>query len=114
RLMALARGYVDRVWPIIRVIRRVPRVGSTLAWRMLVADYSREFPDAPDGLLKEWAILDTFDMLSPAFDKPQTARNFRAWYEEAGLGDIEVVRGHNGFEGRGRLPQPPIYPAPPG
>jgi hypothetical protein len=43
-------------------------------------------------------------MLSPAYDQPQTARAFRRWHEEAGLVDIEVARGFNGLEGRGRRP----------
>jgi hypothetical protein len=72
---------------------------------MLVADYSREFPSASDEQLREWAVLDTFDMLSPAYDYPQTGAEFRSWHQKAGLIDIEVVRGHNGWEGRGTLPQ---------
>ena len=107
RLYRATRAYVSGMWPVARLVRRVPRLGPTLVWRLLVADYSREFPQAPDEQLKQWAILDTFDMLSPAFDAPQTARAFRAWHEQAGLDDIEVVWGHNGFEGRGRAPVTP-------
>ncbi len=70
----------------------------------MVADYSRPLPEASDDVLREWAYLDTFDMLSPAYDLPQTVRTFRSWYEETGLEDIEVVRGYNGVEGRGRRP----------
>jgi len=104
KLYQLTRGYVERMWPLARTVRKIPRVGPTLVWRMLVADYSREFPNASDEQLKEWAVLDTFDMLSPAYDYPQTAREFRSWHQEAGLSDIEIVWGHNGWEGRGRLP----------
>jgi hypothetical protein len=71
---------------------------------MLVADYSREFPGASDEQLKEWAVLDTFDMLSPAYDYPQTAAEFRSWHQSAELTDIEIMWGHNGWEGRGMLP----------
>lgn len=99
------RGYVERMWPLARRIRQIPRIGPTLVWRMLVADYSREFPYASEEQLREWAILDTFDMLSPTYDYPQTKREFRAWHQSSGLEEIEVVCGHNGWEGRGRMPQ---------
>jgi hypothetical protein len=54
-----------------------------------------------DDVLKEWAILDTFDMLSPRYDNPQTIDNVREWFERAGLLDIDVHYGYNGIEGRG-------------
>ena len=41
---------------------------------------------------REWAILDTFDMLAPAHDHPQTAAAVRAWLTEAGLRDIDAAR----------------------
>lgn len=43
----------------------------------------------PTGLdkkeLREWVILDTFDMFSPAYDKPQRIVTVKKWFEEAGL-----------------------------
>jgi SAM-dependent methyltransferase len=104
-LYRLTRAYVERAWPLAKRVRRIPRIGPTLVWRMLVADYSREFPTASDEQLREWAVLDTFDMLSPAYDYPQTAREFRSWHQSSGLEEIEVVWGHNGWEGRGVLPR---------
>jgi SAM-dependent methyltransferase len=103
-LYLATKRYVDRMWPIARLIRQIPRIGYAINWRLLVADYSRILPDAVDGTLKEWAYLDTFDMLSPMYDKPQTPRTFRRWHEEAGLTAIDVQRGYNGVEGRGRKP----------
>ena len=38
-------------------------------------------------------LPDKFDMLSPAYDYPQTAGEFRSWYQTAELTDIEVVWG---------------------
>jgi SAM-dependent methyltransferase len=105
KLYRMTRRYVERMWPVARRLRKIPRIGPTLVWRMLVADYSREFPTASDEQLREWAVLDTFDMLSPAYDYPQTAGEFRSWHRAAELTDIEVVWGHNGWEGRGMLPR---------
>ena len=53
---------------------------------------------------RQWAVLDTFDMYAPAFDKPQTAREVRSWFDEAGLAAVEVFDGPNGIVGRGRRP----------
>lgn len=54
----------------------------------------------------EWAVLDTFDWLSPEYDKPQGVKTIRRWFEDVGLTDIRVERGWNGFVGRGKRPQP--------
>ena len=84
------------MWPLARLIRLIPRVGEAINWRLLIADYAQQMPDASDATLKEWAYLDTFDMLSPAFDIPQTPATFKRWHEEAKLQDIEVRLGPNG------------------
>jgi SAM-dependent methyltransferase/uncharacterized protein YbaR (Trm112 family) len=101
-LERMVRRYIDLMWPLARVLRRIPRLGEFLNWRLLIADYSPLLKGAPDETLKEWAYLDTFDMLSPRFDQPQTIADFRRWHEEAGLVDIDVHRGYNGIEGRAR------------
>ncbi|HEV2761364.1 MAG TPA: class I SAM-dependent methyltransferase [Pyrinomonadaceae bacterium] len=49
--------------------------------------------------IRQWAILDTFDALSPAYDSPQDAPTLRAWFEEAGLEEVDVRAGGNGFIG---------------
>lgn len=96
--------YIDFLWPFARLIRRIPRVGRLLNWMLLIPDYSNLLPGADDALLKQWACLDTFDMLAPRYDHPQTVATFRRWHEEAGLLEIDVHRGYNGVEGRGRVP----------
>ncbi|OJJ23911.1 2-polyprenyl-3-methyl-5-hydroxy-6-metoxy-1,4-benzoquinol methylase [marine bacterium AO1-C] len=35
--------------------------------------------------LREWVILDTFDMFSPEYDQPQRIETVRQWFEEFGL-----------------------------
>jgi SAM-dependent methyltransferase len=100
-LYASLKRYVDSMWPLARIIRRIPGIGHTINWRLLIADYARLLPHADDATLKEWAYLDTFDMLSPMYDKPQTLRRFRRWFCEAGLDQVDVHYGYNGIEGRG-------------
>lgn len=55
-------------------------------------------------LNKEWSILDTFDMYSPAYDYPQTKETVTRWFREAGMENIQVENGPNGIVGRGRYP----------
>lgn len=52
----------------------------------------------------EISVLDTMDMLSPAFDSPQYLRTIKRWFREAGFERIEAWRGGNGIEARGRRP----------
>jgi len=99
-LYKLTKSYIDFMWPLASVVRRIPRIGVPLNWRLLVADYSKE--GLTGERLREWAYLDTFDMLSPRFDSPATLSTFRKWFEEMGLDDVEVHYGYNGIEGRGR------------
>ncbi|MBF0249713.1 MAG: class I SAM-dependent methyltransferase [Alphaproteobacteria bacterium] len=105
KLYRLCKGWINLMWPLARVIRRIPRVGEAINWRLLIADYSTQMPDADDATLKEWAYLDTFDMLSPRFDIPQTPETFQRWHEEAGLENIDVRLGPNGVVGTANRPE---------
>jgi 2-polyprenyl-3-methyl-5-hydroxy-6-metoxy-1,4-benzoquinol methylase/uncharacterized protein YbaR (Trm112 family) len=101
-LYRLTQKWVDLMWPLHTLVRRIPRIGHSINWRLLVADYSTWGVDGD--LLKEWAYLDTFDMLGPRYDTPQTLSTVRKWFGETGLIDVEVNYGHNGIEGRGKRP----------
>lgn len=103
-LYPAVKRYVDFMWPLARVIRGIPKIGPSLNWKLLIGDYSQHLTNADDSTLKQWAYLDTFDMLSPRYDYPQTVKTFRRWFSEAGLTDIDVHEGYNGVEGRGRVP----------
>lgn len=101
-LYRLTRSYVNFMWPLSRYIHKLP-YGKLLNWALFIADYRGVFP-LTEELLKEWAILDTFDMLSPRYDKPQTLAVFTRWFHEAGLRHIDVHYGYNGIEGRAEKP----------
>lgn len=47
-----------------------------------------------------WAILDTFDWLSPTYDNPQTVTTVTNWFIEAGLTNIQVAS-HGVIVGKG-------------
>ena len=50
---------------------------------------------------KEWAILDTFDMYSPAHDHPKSKKEVKNWYEKYGFENITIFYGDNGIVARG-------------
>lgn len=87
RLYAAVCRWVDLMWPVAAVIRRLPK-GYALNWRLLVADYS--FLGLEGQMLKEWSYLDTFDMLAPRFDRPATRAMFSRWAADSGLTDVEA------------------------
>lgn len=83
-------------------VSRVPKVGHLLRRAVPVANQRGILP-LTERELTEWALLDTFDWLSPKYDNPQTRATVRRWLEEAGLIEIEVLKaGH--LVGRGRTP----------
>lgn len=102
RLYAGVRRYVDFMWPIAGVIRRIPRIGYALNWRLLVADYS--FLGLRGEMLKEWAYLDTFDMLAPRYDTPVRKTRFESWFLAAGLVDVAAEYTPHGVVARGTRP----------
>ena len=94
RLFGVLERLVPLLLPVSRAVGRVPVLGRGLRRLIPVANYEGLLPlNAVQ--LREWALLDTFDWLSPAYDQPQTAKTARLWMQHAGLRDIEVLRaGH--------------------
>ena len=91
RLFAFLQRTVPVMLPISRLFGRVPRVGKYLKRVVPVADYYGMLP-LDDRQLAEWALLDTFDWLSPEYDNPQSAATVRRWLETAGVTNIEVLK----------------------
>jgi SAM-dependent methyltransferase len=99
---ALLYGICERaVPPLLPAWKFLRRIGGRYATRLLpIVSYSQL--GIPDDLNRAWSVLDTFDMYSPAFDRPQTRGTVHRWFREAGFEDIEVAWGPNGIVGRGR------------
>jgi SAM-dependent methyltransferase len=104
RLYACVRRWVDFMWPMANIIRRLPK-GYAINWRLLVADYS--FLGLQGQMLKEWSYLDTFDMLAPRYDRPATKETFRRWAAQANLTDIDAYYSPHGVVLRARAAQQP-------
>jgi len=99
KLYKYSKKYIDFMWPIANIIRKIPKIGPMINWALCIADYSRR--GLQGQILKEWAYLDTFDMLSPRYDYPQSLKTVKSWFHDAKLSDIDVHYGYNGIEGRG-------------
>lgn len=98
-------GVLSRVVPsLIPVAKKMRRIAGRTGARLIpIVEYSH-LGLSPE-LNTQWAILDTFDMYSPAHDQPQTRRSLQRWFEQAGFKDVTVGPGPNGLVGKGRRPR---------
>jgi ubiquinone/menaquinone biosynthesis C-methylase UbiE len=102
-LYKLCKHWVNVMWPFASILRKIsPQYGPRLNWQLMIADHSRE--GVPKEKLKEWSYLDTFDMLSPKYDRPATLKDVGGWLthlkEEEKIRDFTIKLGYNGIEGR--------------
>jgi SAM-dependent methyltransferase len=89
KLFGLLENWVPSLLAVSQVLGRVPLIGRVLKRMVPVADYTDRFP-LSEKQLKEWALLDTFDMLAPTYDNPQSAATVQRWFDEAGMKGVEV------------------------
>jgi hypothetical protein len=91
RVLQLVRAMVPVLLPLSLVLGGVPLVGRKLRHVVPVANYRGVYPLTEEQLW-EWAVLDTFDMLAPKYDQPQSVKKVREWFENADFVTIEVGR----------------------
>jgi SAM-dependent methyltransferase len=103
-LYSVCNLYINLMWPLSKLIHRIPR-GSAINWKLLIPDYRGRY-DLPEQILKEWTLLDMFDMLSPVHDHPQTLETVKQWFRDVGIADADVGLGYNGIVGRGTMSTP--------
>jgi len=101
-LYRFCERWVNLWWPVTGAFVRLTG-RRILSWFLLMADYRGVYA-LPDKIQKEWAILDSFDMLSPTYDFPQRVEDIRRWFERSRLVDVQVGYGSNGVYGRGVKP----------
>ena len=89
RLFKMVEKMVPLLLPTSLLIGRIPLAGKKLRYLIPVANYDGIFP-LTKKQIREWAILDTFDMLSPRYDYPQTKATLLSWLREAGMDNIKV------------------------
>ncbi len=102
-LYNICKKYVNFMWPIVTRINRLPKGNMINRFFFLIADY-RGIYDLSEEILKEWAILDTFDSLTPAYTQAQRLETVKNWFDQAGLIYSEISYGGTGILGRGEVP----------
>ena len=99
-LYKLEALFVPILIPFTRLIRMLlGRAGARLS---PIVEYTHL--GLPSAINRDWAILDTFDMYSPAHDHPQSLKAIKRWFSEIGFTDAVVQYGPNGIVGRGKKP----------
>jgi hypothetical protein len=69
-----------------------------------VVSYYYDFPNLPDNIQKEWALLDTFDNLTDYYKNFRTIKSIKSCMLELGMDNIQCWESGNGIEARGRKP----------
>ncbi|MBR0713073.1 class I SAM-dependent methyltransferase [Bradyrhizobium liaoningense] len=101
-------GLIERATPVLFPISEfLYRILGQFGLRLLPIVHYPKLNLSP-GLSLRWAVLDTFDMYSPAHDHPQTLAEVKRWFDKAGFADVAVEYGPNGIVGRGRRPAGPV------
>jgi SAM-dependent methyltransferase len=84
RLLNIINSIMPFAIPVTDVLFRIPKLGRAFKFLIPIANYVHE-----KQLTREqrynWAILDTFDMLSPQFDQPLTESEVRKPLEASGI-----------------------------
>ncbi|MET3908976.1 SAM-dependent methyltransferase [Bradyrhizobium sp. S3.3.6] len=95
---------IERATPILFPVSDfLYRTLGRFGLRVLPIVHYPELGLSPELSLR-WAILDTFDMYSPAHDHPQTIAAVGSWFKKVEFTDVTVEFGPNGIIGRGRRP----------
>lgn len=89
QILSLSKKIVPPLMEMSEGIRRIPVLGRKLSRLVPVANFRGELP-LTDEQVREWALLETFDALSPCYDHPQKMGTLRRWFQEAHFKNIEV------------------------
>ena len=100
KLFSWLVAHVPTMLRISQFIGHIPFAGRFLKRIVPVVDYTGIYP-LSQKQLEEWALLDTFDMLAPTYDNPQSVATVTRWFNQAGFNGVEVFHwGH--LVGRGK------------
>lgn len=103
RLRKIIEWYIPCWIPIDNFLQRLPVLRHIAPAVVPCWNYTGMLPLSEEQIT-QWAILDTFDALSPTYDSPQTISTVQSWFEAAGLLQIEVRLGGNGILGNALKP----------
>jgi SAM-dependent methyltransferase len=85
KLLAKIDKNADRLIAAYNFFDRI-KLGKIVNRFLPVCDIRHTFPDnLSKKELREWVVLDTFDMFSPEHDHPQKIETVKKWFEEFGM-----------------------------
>lgn len=76
------------LFPLTEILFRLPKLGKIFKLFIPFANYTNQ-SSFTWRQRYEWAILDTFDMLSPAYDFPQVQSDVEKYLQQAGMSDLK-------------------------
>jgi SAM-dependent methyltransferase len=86
-LLTALKVVMPVLWPVTEVLFRLPVVGKAFRFAIPIANYVDD-PELSWRQRYQWAIMDTFDALSPAYDQPQTEADIRQVLLDEGLTNV--------------------------
>jgi len=87
KLLSGIKGVMPVLFPLTNVLFRLPLAGRLFMFAIPIANYVHEQRLTAQQRY-EWAILDTFDMLSPQYDQPRTQQEIETALTSAGVKDL--------------------------
>jgi SAM-dependent methyltransferase len=91
KLYPLVERAVPRLLPLSMTLSAAPGVGPYLARLVPVANH-RHLGLRNGETLRNWSVLDTFDWLSPRYEKPQSRRSLERWTRDLALREVSIER----------------------
>ena len=88
RLLSAIKRLMPVLFPLTNVLFRLPLLGPVFRFAIPVANYVQERTLTPKQRY-DWAILDTFDMLSPLYDQPRTQREVEGALSAEGVVELK-------------------------
>lgn len=86
-LLRLISALMPMLFPLTEIVFRIPVLGRVFRFMIPVANYVGERQLSVRQRYR-WALLDTFDMLAPAFDRPQAEPVMTSWLRSEGLAEV--------------------------
>jgi SAM-dependent methyltransferase len=87
-LLSIIRVLMPLLWPITEVLFRIPKISKVFKFIIPVANYVDDH-ELSWRQRYNWAIMDTFDALSPAYDYPQSESDVITTLMKKGMRDIQ-------------------------
>ena len=96
KLLRIIKFYIPIWLPVDTLIRKIPRFGDRILSFIRIPCWNYLDMGLNYSQRKQWAILDTFDALAPAYDYPKTLDEVSKMIESDRNDKTEVFYGSNG------------------